>query len=188
MKPFLMNVLSRDTLRLGSLALVILLGATACSKETVAAGTAVAGPKEVTRAVAAEAEALVAEAAFALQLKDYPRVVETLTKATRLRDDIPEWWVDLGATQRRLNNLGEAKSCYKKALAIHESRYDQTKNVANLIPQFHILLLLDREKDARSLLEKSQQRHASDPQLKEFIAARGIDALLEDPYVKENKI
>ncbi len=187
MKPFLIEH-SRHMLRLCSLALVILLGATACSKETVAAGTAVAEPKEVTRAVAAEAQSLVEEAAFALQLKDYPRVVETLTKATKLRDDIPEWWVDLGATHRRLNNLSEAKACYKKALAIHESRYDVTKNVAYLIPQFHILLLLDREKDARSLLEKSQQRHGNDIPFKEFVAARGIDALLEDPYVKENKI
>lgn len=188
MKPFLKIEHSLDTFRLCSLALVILLGATACSKETVAAGTTVAEPKEVTRAVAAEAESLVAEAAFALQLKDYPRVVETLTKATKLRDDIPEWWVDLGATQKRLNNLSEAKACYKKALAIHESRYDRTKNVVHLIPQFHILLLLDREKDARSLLEKSLQRHGDNPQLKEFVAARGIDALLQDPYVIENKI
>ncbi len=187
MKPFRIEPF-RSSFRAGSLALVILFGATACSKKTEAADAVVIEPKEVSRAVGAEAESLVAEAAFALQLKDYPRATETLAKALKLRDDIPEWWVDLGATQRRLNKSTEARTAYRKALAIHEERYEKTKNVFHLIPQFHILLLLDREKDARALLDKSRQRHGQEPHFKEFVDARGIDALLEDPYVQENKV
>lgn len=187
MRPFPIESF-RASFRAGSLALAILCGATACSQKTEAADAALIQPKEVSRAVGAEAESLVAEAAFALQLKDYARAADTLAKALKLRDDIPEWWVDLGATQHHLNRLSEAKTAYRKALAIHEERYAKTKNVAHLIPQFHILLLLDREKDARALLESSRQRHGDDPHFKEFVDARGIDALLEDPYVQENKI
>lgn len=187
MKPFLIERF-RNVVRVHGIALVMLMGATACSKETEAAGNSLPQPKEVSRAVAAEAQGLVEDAAFALQMKDYPRAVESLTKATKLRSDIPEWWVDLGATQKRLNNSSDAKACYKRALAIHEDRYDKSKNIVNLIPQFHILLLLDREKDARALLENAKKRHGDDPMLKEFIAARGIDALLEDPYIKDNRI
>lgn len=187
MKPFPIEHF-RTSFRAGSLALVILFGATACSKKTEAADASFVEPKEVSRAVGAEAESLMAEAAFALELKDFARAAESLTKALKLRDDIPQWWVDLGATQRRLNKMNEAKTAYKKALALHEAHYEKTKNEVYLIPQFHILLLLDREKDARALLEKSRQRHAKDPQFKEFVDARGIDALLEEPYVQENKV
>jgi len=168
---------------------MVLAGLTAgCGKKSEVALADAAKPKQVSRAVMAEADSLASDAAFAIQLKDYPRAADSLTKALKLRVDIPEWWLDFAVMEKRLGKPGEAKSAYKKALAIHESRYEITKNSAHLMPQLYLLLLLNREKDARSLLENSLRRHPTDAKMKEFVETKGLDKLIQDPYIRENKV
>ncbi|HRE81372.1 MAG TPA: hypothetical protein PLN52_10010 [Opitutaceae bacterium] len=161
-----------------------------CGKKTETSGTTdVPGtPKSVSKSVAAEADGYAGEAAFALQLRDYPRAAEALSKALKLRDDIPDWWMDYGVVQKLAGNLSEAKKGYQKALALHEKRYALTKEPMQLMPQIHMLLLLSREKDARAVLEKALKAHPSDRHLKEFSDHKEIDRLLQDPYIREHKL
>lgn len=109
-------------------------------------------------------------------------------KALKLRDDVPDWWMDYGVVQKLAGNLSETKKGYQKALALHEKRYALTKEPMQLMPQLHLLLLLGREKDARAVLEKGLKAHPSDQHLKELSDHKEIDRLLQDPYIREHKI
>jgi nucleoside-diphosphate-sugar epimerase len=46
-------------------------------------------PRTVDKRVAAEAEGHASEAAFAAQIRDYPRAEASMEKAIALRDDLP---------------------------------------------------------------------------------------------------
>lgn len=145
-------------------------------------------PRTVDRKVAAEAEGHAAEAAFAAQIRDYRRAEGAMKKAIALRDDIPDWWFSLGLIHARLGQKDEARSAYRRALDLHESRYDETESTAEVIAQLYLLVVLNRESDARKRLDKAARKHRNDARLEEFIRSKGIDRLLADPEVRSNQL
>jgi Flp pilus assembly protein TadD len=145
-------------------------------------------PRPVDKRVAAEAEGHASEAAFAAQVRDYARAEASMAKAIALRDDLPEWWFSIGLVRNRLGKKDEARTAYRRALALHEDRYDETEATSEIISQIYVLLVLNRESDARKLLEKATRKHPDDSRLADFNRAQGIDRLLADPEVRANQL
>ena len=159
----------------------------ACSEKP--ADKAAAGqPKEVPKIVAAEAANLVSEAAFALQIRDYARAENSLARAVELRPDIPDWWSSLGSARKRQAKIGDARSAYKKALALYKKRYAATVDVADLQQQLIMLVLLGREDEARKLLERSCQKQPDQLMLKRLSDGKIVDQLLRDPNIQQLKL
>lgn len=169
---------------------VVSFGLSGCGQKGSGSGQAAdpGEPREVSRVVAAEAETYMSDAMFALQIKDFARAEQSLAKAVKLRDDIPDWWVNLGIARKRLGQKGDAKSAYKKALALHEKAYDKSKDPRFVDGQIYLLLLLGEEKEARSLLDKAIRNHPDSQDLLRFRDAKGIDLLLRDPRIVENQV
>jgi len=159
----------------------------ACHKKPV--DKAAAGqPKDVPKIVAAEAANLVSEASFAVQIRDYARAEKSLARAVELRPDIPDWWSSLGSACKRQSKIGDARSAYKKALAIYEKRYAATADVTDLQQQLIMLVLLGREDDARTLLEQSCKKQPDQPVLKRLSEGKIVDQLLRDPNIQQLKL
>jgi len=159
----------------------------ACSKAP--ADKAKAGqPQEVPKLVAAEAANLASDAAFALQIRDYARAEKSLARAVELRPDIPDWWLSLGSACKRQAKTGDARSAYKKALALYEKRYAATADVTDLQQQLITLVLLGREDDARKLLEQSCKKQPDQPVLKRLSEGKIVDQLLGDPNIQQLKL
>lgn len=167
-------------------ALIVCLGLPACSKLTEAEKNGL--PKEVSTAVEAESGKLVSEAEFALQLRDAARAEKALAQAVKLRADIPEWWLLLGSTQKTLGQTGEARSSYKKALALHARRYELTQREELILPQLLDLVLLGRDADARELLADAAKDHPDSLPIKKMIEAGVVDRLVADPEVQQRRI
>ena len=83
--------------------LLILLS---CAAVLFAAGCS-KKPKEVPAAVKAEAASLASEAQFAMQIREYARAEELFQRALKLREDVPEFWVSLGMSRRKQDNVDE---------------------------------------------------------------------------------
>ena len=159
----------------------------ACHKKP--ADKAAAGqPKEVPKIVAAEAANLASEASFALQIRDYARAEKSVARAVELRPDIPDWWLSLGSACKRQAKIGDARSAYKKALALYEKRYAATADVTDLQQQLITLVLLGREDDARKLLEQSCKKQPDQPALKRLSEGKIVDQLLRDPNILQLKL
>jgi tetratricopeptide (TPR) repeat protein len=159
----------------------------ACAKKPV--DKAMAGqPKEVPKLVAAEAANLASDAAFALQIHDYARAEKSLARAVELRPDIPDWWLSLGSARKRQAKISDARSAYKKALALFEKRYEAAADVADLQQQLVMLVLLGREDEARKLLEQSSRKRPDQQFLKRWSDGKMIDQLLHDPNVQQLKL
>jgi tetratricopeptide (TPR) repeat protein len=159
----------------------------ACSKAP--ADKAKAGqPQEVPKLVAAEAANLASDASFAIQIRDYARAEKSLARAVELRPDIPDWWLSLGSACKRQSKIGDARSAYKKALALYEKRYAATADVADVQQQLIMLVLLGREDEARKLLERSRQKQPDQPVLKRMSEGKIVDQLLGDPNIQQLKL
>lgn len=167
-------------------ALIVCLGLSACSKLTEAEKNGL--PKEVPTAVEAESGKLVSEAEFALQLRDAARAEKALSQAVKLRTDIPEWWMLLGLTQKTLGKTSDARASYKKALAIHERRYEVTGEPDHVLPQLLTLVLIGRDDDARALLAKAAKKHPTSLPIKKMVEAGVVDRMLADPDVQQRRI
>ena len=160
----------------------------AACKEKPADKAAAGRPKEVPKLVAAEADNLVSDATFAFQIRDYARVEKSLARAVELRADFPDWWLNLGTACKRQGKIGDARSAYKKALALYEKRYAATADVADLQQELIVLVLLGREDEARKLLERSGQKPPVPPGLKRLSEGKYIDQLLRDPNIQQMKL
>ncbi len=166
---------------------VLSLALAGCSDRSV--GKAQPGqPKPVEKVVAAEAENFFSDAAFAMQVRDYARAEQSLSKAVGLRSDIPEWWELLGYAYKLHGKTSDARSAYKKALALWENKYDQLADVQSGMRRVYVLVLLDRADEARSLVEKLTKKHSSDKGLQTFLRNKGVDQMLADPEVQKKKL
>lgn len=145
-------------------------------------------PREVPRVVAAEASGYMNDAMFAIQIKDFPRAEQSISKAVKLRDDIPDWWVTLGMVHRKQGNSGDARKAYRKALSIYERFYEKSKDPMFIDGQIYLHVLLNEEKEARTVLEKAVRNHPDNADLQAFAKANGIDLMIKDPSTKENRI
>lgn len=132
-----------------------------------------------------EADHLVAEADFAVNLREWTRAEGLLLKAAELAPEDGEIWINLGAARVMRGDKAQARAAYERALSLLAGAASE-KTGAPAEPwlrQVYVLVLLGREKEARTVLEKAGRRLDGNRELKDFIANRGIDLLLTDPVV-----
>jgi tetratricopeptide (TPR) repeat protein len=130
-----------------------------------------------------QAEHLLAEADFAVNLREWTRAEGLLLKAADVAPDEAEIWVSLGAARVLRGDKGLARTAYEKALSLYAGAASEKAGAPAepWLRQIHILALLGREKDARSLLEKAGRRLDGNREVKAFIDGRELDRLLADP-------
>ncbi len=144
--------------------------------------------KEITEHDRKEADHLVAEANFAMNMRDWGRAEGVLAQATRLVPDNGVYWTSLGAMRVRLANKAGAKDAYLQALKAYEreAAADKTKtNVEPWLKQVYVLALLGRVEDGRALLGKIGRQFAGNRNVRAFIDGRQFDAMLADPIFKQ---
>lgn len=159
-------------------AVTLALGATGCG----------AKKKEITELQRKEADHLVAEADFAMNMRDWARAEGVLAKATSLVPDNGVYWTSLGAMRVRLGNKAGAKDAYLSALKAYEEEAAADKTKADVEPwlkQVYVLALLGRVGDGRSLLEKINRQFPGNRNVRAFIEGKQFDAMLADPLFKQ---
>jgi tetratricopeptide (TPR) repeat protein len=142
--------------------------------------------KEITSLQRKEAATLVAEAEFAMNMRDLARAEKLLVKVVELSPDIGDYWIGLGSVRKRLGDRDGAKRAYQSALEVHEeAARSEKKDAAPLLEQVRVLALLARGDDARKVLEKAQKAFPNDRELRAYIQERRLDEMLSDPGFKE---
>lgn len=147
--------------------------------------------KPVTELQRKEAEHAVAEAQFAMTLKDWARAESLLAKAVQLVPDLGVYWVSLGSMRMRLGNKPGAKEAYQGALRAFEleAAIDATKKDAEpWLKQVQVLALLGRNDEARALLEKTAKRFPENRNVRTFIEGKHFDKMIEDPVFKQGAL
>lgn len=142
--------------------------------------------KETAEHQRKEAAHIMAEADFALNLRDWPRAEGLLVKAAGLVPEEGEVWTTLGAVRIRQGNKAGARDAYLRALKAYENDAAEAKLEAEpWLRQVHMLALLGRVSDARSLVEKIAKRFPQDREVRAFVSEKRLDQLLADPAFKQ---
>lgn len=150
--------------------------------------TGCGGKPEVTERQRKEADHLVAEANFALTLRDWARAEGLLVKAAGLVPDNGDVWTMLGSTRVRLGQKSGAREAYQKGLKAYEAEaaLPEMKNDPEpWLDQVYVLAALGRLGEARSLVEKVGRQFPSHPRVRAFVGGKQLEQLLADPKFKE---
>lgn len=137
---------------------------------------------------AREAELLAAEAAFAINLRDWPRAEQTLARATELDPGRADLWLSLGSTRVRAGRTTEARQAYLQALRHFERAGDAAAakiDPGPALEQVRVLALLGRIPEARTLAAEMPRRFPAHPRVRAFSESGGLDQLVQDPAFRE---
>lgn len=147
-------------------------------------------PKPVTELQRKEAEHIVAEAGFAMNLRDWARAEGLLTKAVQLTPDTGVYWISLGSMRVRLGNKAGAKAAYEGALAAFSAaaKDDAKKDVEAWLKQVQVLALLGRTDEARAMLEKTDKRFPEHRNVRAFVDGKHFDKMIADPIFKQGAL
>jgi tetratricopeptide (TPR) repeat protein len=127
-------------------------------------------PAEQSRR-AREAELLAAEAAFAINLRDWPRAEQTLARATELDPGRADLWLSLGSTRVRAGRTTEAREAYLKALRSFERAADAAAAKTDPVPTLEQIRVLAR---VRAFTEAGGiEQFAADPAFREIALVAG---------------
>lgn len=146
------------------------------------------GKPEVTERQRKEADHLVAEANFALTLRDWARAEGLLAKAASLVPDNGDFWTMLGSTRVRLGQKSAARDAYLKGLKAYEAEAAlpaMKDDPEPWLDQVYLLAVLGRVGDARALVEKMGRQFPNHPRVRAFVGGKQLDQLLADPKFKE---
>lgn len=156
-----------------------------CAAVAVLLGGCKDKPKEIPKVALAEAAQDVSEAEFALQIRDYARAENLLSKAVELNPEEPRYWLQLGAARKKLANTRGAKKAYERARDVLKAQYRRDKSSAGpLFAEMEVCVLLGKPGDAKSVYERVVKDHGNDPEVKNFVEGHMFDKLLEDPNLK----
>lgn len=133
--------------------------------------------KDITPLQRKQAANFDSEAEFAATMKDLPRAEGLYKKATELCPDVPNYWENLGITQRKMGNLKGARTAYGEALALHQDHYQQDKNPEDLLQQVWLLALLGRDDEASKLLQKGRASHPGDARIRQAAEPKWLETL-----------
>ncbi len=145
-----------------------------CMAALFVVGCSKSKPEEVPEGVKHEAAALVSEAQFAMQIREYSRAEELIRRALKLREDMPEYWVSLGMALRKKDDKTGARKAYEKALDLHVERYESEKTPEGLSQQAFVLALLGRTEEALKLLQQGLKEYPDSSTMKEMANPRGL--------------
>jgi tetratricopeptide (TPR) repeat protein len=145
--------------------------------------------KPVTEHQRKEAEHLVAEASFAMNLRDWARAEGLLAKAVKVTPDVGAYWVNLGSTRVRLGNKSGAKDAYQSAIRSYELEANAKPQDADpWLKQVPVLALLGRVDDARALLTKTAKKFPDNRAVRVFVEGKHLDKMMADPSFKQGAL
>lgn len=143
-------------------------------------------PVEISPLSRKQAASLVSEAQFAITLRDHARAEPLFEEATRLCPDDGEYWLGLGVTRRRLNNLPGAKAAYEKARSAFRDAYERdTTRTEPLVQEVYLLALLGRIDDATATFAKARKKDPADVRLRVFEENKQLERMIAEPLFKE---
>ena len=138
-----------------------------------------------------EAEMHMAEASFAVNLKDWPRAEGAIAKAVQSDPNNGGYWVSLGSARVRLGNKAGAKQAYEsalKAFAVEAAAEANKTDPEPWLKQMQVLALLGRTDDARALLEKTAKRFPENRVVRAFVDGKQFDQMIADPVFKQGAL
>lgn len=94
--------------------------------------------------------------AEALQNGDLRQALDWLRLAVQIDDELPNAWLNLGVTRRRIGDLDGAEVAYKRALEIDPRTYAAYQNLAGLL---HVEGRSDEAREFELALKKSPTRN-----------------------------
>jgi tetratricopeptide (TPR) repeat protein len=148
-------------------------------------------PKPVSELKRKEAEHLVAEASFALNMKNWPEAEQLLAKAVQSDPNTGVYWLSLGSTRMRRGNKAGAKQAYEGALKAYqwEANDEKTKNDPEpWLKQMQVLALLGRIDDARATLDKTAKKFPDNRNVRAFVDGKQFDKMIADPVFKQGAL
>jgi tetratricopeptide (TPR) repeat protein len=144
--------------------------------------------KESTEHQRKQADHLLAEADFAVTLRDWKRAEGLLVQASALVPGDGAVWITLGSVRVRLGNRSAAKESYNLGLKAYEAAAAADKSKTDAEPwlkQVYVLALLGRANDARALLDKLSKQFPGNRSVRAFIDGKQLDRMLADPQFKQ---
>ena len=148
-------------------------------------------PKEVSELKRKEAEHFVAEASFAINLRDWPRAEGLLAKAVQSDPNNGIYWLNLGSMRVRLGNKAGAKEAYQGALKAYEVEAAAEANQTDPEPwlkQMQVLALMGRTDEARAMLAKTAKRFPDNRNVRAFVEGKQFDQMIADPVFKQGAL
>jgi tetratricopeptide (TPR) repeat protein len=145
-------------------------------------------PKPVTELQRKEAEHLMAEAGFAVNLRDWSRAEGLLAKAVQSDPNNGVYWLTLGSMRVRLGNKAGAKAAYEGALNAYQVEAEvaaQKNDPEPWLKQVQVLALMGRTDDARAMLEKTAKRFPDNRSVRAFVDGKQFDEMITDPVFKQ---
>lgn len=155
------------------------------------AGGCGAKKREITELQRKEAELLVAEANFAITLRDWARAEGLFVKATNLTPDEGAYWTSLGAMRMRLGHKAAAKTAYERAVKAYQEEIAADKTKSDVEPwlrQVYVLALLGRVSEGRALLDRAARQFPTNREVRAFIDGKQLDAMLAEPLFKQEAL
>jgi len=144
--------------------------------------------KEISSLQRKTAANLVSEAQFAVTMRKNAQAADLYEKAAALCPDVAEYWVELGACRRQLDQRAAARKAYETALGVYRDAYAHDgKEAQPLLEQVFVLALLGRVDDARKTLAKVREAHGDNVSVRNF-TEQSLDQMLADPSFKSNAL
>lgn len=148
-------------------------------------------PKPVSELKRKEAEHLVAEASFAMNLRDWARAEGLLAKAVQSDPNTGVYWLSLGSMRMRLGNKAAAKEAYEGALKAYQFEADATAAKGDPEPwlkQMQVLALLGRTDEARTMLDRTAKKFPDNRNVRAFVDGKHFDRMIADPMFKQGAL
>lgn len=163
--------------KFSSLTLVaIILFFGACSKKDA----------EVSSVARAQAAKLAADAEMQNLLRDYAGAEKMLAQAVELDPEVINYWWGLGVNRALAGDMSGAKKAYKRELELCEKAAKKKKDDIEVqISALRPLVVLGRADDARKLLEKLGRDYPDSLRVKQIIANKPVDQMLENPKIQQ---
>ncbi len=136
-----------------------------------------------------EARLLATEADFAVKVRDYAGAEKALVKAAELVPEDHSLWIGIGLARSRLKNKDGARKAYERGSELLEKLYQKDPaEPGTLIAQIEVLLLLNREPDARKAYDRLLREHPNHPRTKAFVGEKEWEAMLSSPELLAHRV
>lgn len=143
-------------------------------------------PKEISVGARAEAAQNFSEAEFATQIRDHARAEGLLARAVELDPAEPNYWIQLGASRKRLGNVAGARQAYEQARDLLQALSQRDRQSPRpLFAEMQVWVLLGKPDEAKRVYEKAVRDYGTDPLVKDFVQRKTFDTMLRAPALKD---
>jgi Flp pilus assembly protein TadD len=142
--------------------------------------------REITPLDRAQAANMASEAEFAATVREWDRAEGLYAKAAELCPDSAETWMALGVVRMHLGDHSGARTAYKSAASACKSAFDRDPKDSNAVMgQAYALVVLGRQDEARSVVDRAYRDHPDDRLLRELVEGGGLEKLIASPRLKD---